>query len=80
MIEKSVWPHEACRVMAKGDPEGHIFLAYPHANNGFFYVNHCFYLSIYLCIYLFIYLFNNKLPEVFFYLIFFYFPSTIFQI
>ena len=40
-IEKSVlriafWHHEACRVMTNGDPEGRIFLSYPHKNNGFF--------------------------------------------
>ena len=42
-IEKSipriaVWHHEACRVMINGDPEGRIFLSYPHTNNGFFYL------------------------------------------
>ena len=41
-IEKSVkriavWHHEACQVMTNGDPEGHIFLSYPHTNNGFFF-------------------------------------------
>ena len=41
MIEKSVpriavWHHEACRVMTNGDPEGWIFLSYPHTNNGSF--------------------------------------------
>ena len=40
-IEKSVprfavWPHKACRVMINGDPEGRIFLSYPHTNNRFF--------------------------------------------
>ena len=40
-IEKSVtritiWHHEAYRVMTNGDPEGRIFLSYPHTNNGFF--------------------------------------------
>ena len=40
-IEKAVprianWHHEACRVLTNGDPEGHVFLAYPHTNNGFF--------------------------------------------
>ena len=38
-IEKSVpriavWHHEACPVMTNGDPEGQIFLSYPHTNNG----------------------------------------------
>ena len=42
-IEKSVprvavWHHEACRVMANGDPEGLIFLFYPYTNNGFFFL------------------------------------------
>ena len=30
----AVWPHEACRVMTNGDPEGRIFLSYLHTNNG----------------------------------------------
>ena len=39
-IEKSVpritvWHHKACRVMTNGDPDGLIFLSYPHTNNGF---------------------------------------------
>ena len=34
----AVWHHEACRVMANGDPEGRIFLSYPHPNNGFFFL------------------------------------------
>ena len=42
-IEKSapriaVWHHEACRVMSNCDPEGRIFLSYPHTNNGFFFL------------------------------------------
>ena len=57
MIEKSVqrisvFHHEACRVMTNGDPEGRIFLSYPHTNNGFFFLAHHFFL------------FQNKLPEV----------------
>ena len=32
----AVWHHEACRVITNGDPEGRIFLSYPHTNNGFF--------------------------------------------
>ena len=40
-IEKSVliiaiWHNEACRMMTNGDPEGWIFLSYPHMNNGLF--------------------------------------------
>ena len=30
--------HDACRVMTNGDPEGQIFLSYPHTNNGFFFL------------------------------------------
>ena len=42
-IEKSVpriavWHHKACRLMTNGDPEGQIFLSYPHMNNGFFFL------------------------------------------
>ena len=42
-IERSVpriafWHHEVCRVMTNGDPEGRIFLSYPHTNNGFFFL------------------------------------------
>ena len=42
-IEKSVrriavWHHKACRVMTNRDPEGQIFLSYPHTNNGFFFL------------------------------------------
>ena len=54
-IEKSVpriavLHHEACRMMTNGDPDGPIFLSYPHTNNGFFFLAfHCF----------FFYLFNN---------------------
>ena len=56
-IEKSVpriavWHHEACRVMTIDDPEGQIFLSYPHTNNGFLFL-----LTTVL-------LFKNKLPEV----------------
>ena len=32
------WHQEACRVMANGDPEGQIFLSYPHTINGFFFL------------------------------------------
>ena len=53
MIVKSisritVWHHEACPVRTNGDPEGRIFLSYPHKNNGFFF----------LLTTVFIYLFN----------------------
>ena len=58
-MEKSVqriaiWHHEACRVMTNGDPEGRIFVSYPHMNNGFFF------LRITAFIYSFIYLFILK--------------------
>ena len=57
-IEKSVpriavWHHEACRVMPNGDPEGRIFLSYPHTNNGLFF----------LLTAVFIYSFIFKIPE-----------------
>ena len=45
----AVWHHEACGVMINGDPEGWIFLSYPHMNNGFFFLLAAvfiFYLSI----------------------------------
>ena len=45
--------------MTNGDPEGQIFLPYPHRNNGFFFL-----LTTVLFIYSFIYFFLNKLPEV----------------
>ena len=41
-------------MMTNGDPEGRIFLSYPHTNNGFFF----------LLATVFIYLFQNKLPYV----------------
>ena len=47
----AVWNHEACRVMTNGDPEGRIFLSFPHTNNGFFFL---------LTTFFFIYLFQNK--------------------
>ena len=42
-IEKSVskiaiWHYEACRLMTNSDPEGPIFLAHPHTNNGFIFL------------------------------------------
>ena len=56
-IEKSipriaVWHQEACWVMTNGDPEGQIFLSYPHTNNWFFFL-----LTI-------VFLVKNKLLEV----------------
>ena len=46
-IEKSVlWHYEVCRVMTSGDPEGRIFLSYPHTNNGFFFLLTTVYLLI----------------------------------
>ena len=34
----AIWYHEACLVMTNNDPEGQIFLSYPHTNNGFFFL------------------------------------------
>ena len=42
-------------MMTNGDPEGRIFLSYPHTNNGFFFL---------LTTFVYIYFFQNKLPEV----------------
>ena len=40
-------------MMTNGDPEGRIFLSYPHTNNGFlFLAHHCFFYYL------------NMLPEV----------------
>ena len=52
-IDPAAWHHEVWRVMTNGDPEGRIFLSYPHANNGFFFLltTVFIYLSIYLIIY-----------------------------
>ena len=36
----TVWHHEACRVMTNGDPEGWIFLSYPHTNNRLAFLAH----------------------------------------
>ena len=38
-------------MMTNGDPEGQIFLSYPHTNNGFFFL-----LTT-------VFLFKNKLPD-----------------
>ena len=48
----AIWHHEACRVMTNGDPEGRIFLSYPHTKNGFFFL-----LTTVFSYFLFIYLF-----------------------
>ena len=40
-------------MITNDDPEGQIFLSYPHTNNGYFF----------LLTTVFIYLFQNKLPE-----------------
>ena len=45
-------------MMPNGDPEGQIFLSYPHRNN--FLAHHWFYLFIHF----FIFRFQNKLAEV----------------
>ena len=42
-IEKSVpriavWHHEACRVMTNCDPEGQIFLSFPHTNKRLYFL------------------------------------------
>ena len=34
----AVWHHKAYGVMTNGDPEGRIFISYPHTNNGFFFL------------------------------------------
>ena len=49
----TVWHHQACRVMTNGDPEGWIFLFYPHTKI----------ISSFSCSPVF-FLFQNKLPEV----------------
>ena len=46
-------------MMTNCDPDGRIFLSYPHTNNGLFFL-----LTTTVFIYLSIYLFKNKLPEV----------------
>ena len=46
VIRIAVWHHEACRVMKNGDPEGQIFLSYPHTNNGFFFLLTTIYFNI----------------------------------
>ena len=44
-------------MMTNGDPDGRIFLSYPHTNNGLFFL-------LTIVIHSFIYLFLNKLPEI----------------
>ena len=39
----TVWHHEACRVMTKGDPKGRIILSYPHTHYINFLANHSFF-------------------------------------
>ena len=34
----NLWHQESSQVMLNGDPEGGIFLSYPHMNNGFFFL------------------------------------------
>ena len=51
-IEKSVlriavWHHKARQVMTNGDPEGRIFLSYPHSNIGFFFLLTTVFLSFF---------------------------------
>ena len=48
-------------MMTKGDPEGRIFLSYPHTNNGFFFLLTTGFIYVYLFIY---HLFSNKLTVV----------------
>ena len=52
--------------MTNGDPEGRIFLSYPHTKNGFFFLlTTVIYLFIYLFIYSFIFfVYLKKLPVV----------------
>ena len=57
-------------MMTNGDPEGRIFLFYPHTNNGLFFLltSVFMYLFIHVFIYLFIYLIiylkkTEKVPE-----------------
>ena len=40
----SVWHHDASQIMSYGNPEGWIFLSYPHTSNGIrFLAHYCFY-------------------------------------
>ena len=48
----AVWHHKTCPVMTNGDPEGWVFLSYPHNNNGLFFL-----LTT-------VFLFKTKHPEV----------------
>ena len=34
----TIWYHEACREISKGDLEGRILLSHCHTNNGFFFL------------------------------------------
>ena len=57
-IEKSfrriaVCHQEACRVMTNSDPEGQIFLSYPHTNNGFFFLlTTIFFFFFFFCLFI----------------------------
>ena len=51
-------------MMTNGDPEGQVFLSYPHTYNGLFYSHTTVLFNIYSFVCLFIYLFLNKLPEI----------------
>ena len=53
--------HKACRVMTNGDPEGRIFLSYPHTNNEFFFLLTTVFV---VCVFFVFFVFSNKLPEV----------------
>ena len=37
----------ACRVMTNDDPEGHIFLSYPHTKNGLFFLLTTFFIYLF---------------------------------
>ena len=49
-------------MMTNGDPEGRIFLSYPHTNNGFFFLLTTVFVVFFFCFVLGF--FSNKLPEV----------------
>ena len=56
VLRTAVWHHKAGGVMTNRDPEGQIFLSYPHTNNGYIFLLHIVF--IYLSI------LKKKLPEV----------------
>ena len=45
----AVWHHEACRVMKNGDPEGRVFLSFPHTNNGFSFL----FTTVFICLFIY---------------------------